>query len=249
MVWVLFLVVLLSSCAQPEPQISVKSPLEERYGYQLNVVKGYIVAGDFNRARIEAVKLLKIKRTPEAYNLLGLAYMGLGEMEEAERAFRMAVKLDDGYSTAWTNLSACYLKKGRYEEALRAASMALANPMYMNPEKAYLNMAEAYFGMGKDEEALRALEKAIRYNVGFAPAYERLLKYYVERGEIGEAKNVLYDAEAAGVDSPGVNFYKALILIREGKVLEAKAILKGILRDYPLTTWAKRALEYLESIE
>lgn len=238
---------MLTSCTAPTT-VNTK-PERDLYSYRMKLAKSYLVAGDFKSARIEALKLIDLNPTSEAYNILGLSYMGLGEIKKAEESFKRAVELSPDFSPAWTNLSACYIREGRFKEAITAAEKALSNPLYANPEKAYVNMADAYAATGHVGKAIELLNRALKYNVSYAPAYERLLRIYIEKGDITSAKGILFDAKAAGANSPGVSFYNALILIREGKVDEAREILKGIVRDYPLSSWAKEASKYLESIQ
>ncbi|WP_158508730.1 tetratricopeptide repeat protein [Thermosulfidibacter takaii] len=213
------------------------------------MARAYLEGADYKKAKMEILKAIELRKTPEAYNILGLAYYGLGEYKEAEKAFKKAVELDPDYSTAWNNLSACYIAQKKYKKAIEAAKKALSNHFYLYPEKAYVNIAEAYFGMGDPQKALEYLDKALRYNVYYAPAYEKQLDYYLSRGDIASAKSVLFDARAAGVESPGIIFYRALIMIREGNLIKAKELLKSLTRDYPMTPWAKRAKVYLNTLE
>ncbi len=228
---------------------STESALLEKYKIHLELAQAHLRASDFKQAYVEALKAKEIRESPEVYNLLGLAFMGLDDVMGAKDWFLKAVSLDDNFSPAWTNLSACYLRLKDYGKALEAAKKALDNPYYLFPERAYYNMAEAYFAMGRNREALDALNKAIRYNVRYAPAYERLMDYYLKKRDFASIKNLLYDAKAAGVESPGVIFFNALMMIREGDVEGAKKMLKGLVKDYPSTSWAKRAYVYLNSLE
>lgn len=246
--WALLLLFPLISCAYRGVETTGSVP-SEKYRLHLELAQAHLRALDFKQAYVEALKAKEIRETPEVYNLLGLALMGLGDVEGAKGWFLKAVSLDSKFSPAWTNLSACYLRLKDYEKALEAAKKALANPYYLFPERAYYNMAEAYFAMGRDREALDALNKAIRYNVRYAPAYERLMDYYLKKRDFASIKDLLYDAKAAGVESPGVIFFNALIMIREGDVEGAKKVLKGLVKDYPSTSWAKRAYVYLNSLE
>ena len=242
----LFLLLVLVACSTTNQTSRMDA---ETFKYKMDMAKSYISSGDFKRALMFAFEAEAIEKTPEVYNVMGLAYMGLGELEKAKDSFLKAINLDPDYSDAWANLSAYYLHVGDLDKAIDAAKKALSNRMFMHPEVAYTNMAEAYFRKGRPDEALRLLDRALRYNVYYAPAYEKLIGYYILKGDYLKAKGIMADVDSLGLDSPGLSFYRALLLIRDGEVREAKLILRGIVRDFPLTPWAKRARKYLESLE
>ena len=239
---------LLVSCTSQHSTRQSKD-LSNSYKYKFDMVKAYLEGGDYKKAKMGALELLKEKKEPMVLNMLGLAYLGLGENEKAKSAFLEAVSLDPKFSPAWNNLAVCYLREGRPKEAVEAARKALANPFYLFPERAYTNMALAYFKLNEPQRAVEYLKRAIKYNVYYAPAYEELLKYYLENDNISAAKDILFDAQVAGVNSPGIIFYRALVYIKEGKLQKAKELLRGLLRDYSSTPWAKKARIYLETLE
>ena len=238
----------LVSCASKQP-VDRSKDLSSSYKYKFDMVKAYLEGGDYKKAKMGALELLKEKKEPMVLNMLGLSYLGLGELEKAKGAFLEAVSLDPRFSPAWNNLAVCYLREGRPKKAVEAARRALANPFYLFPERAYTNMALAYFRLNEPQKAVEYLKRAIKYNVYYAPAYEELLKYYLENDNLSAAKDVLFDAQVAGVNSPGIIFYRALVYVRDGKLQKAKELLKGLLRDYASTPWAKKARIYLETLE
>ncbi len=244
--WFAVLLVFLVACTQAETQR--QREVQRKYKYNLDIATSYVGSGDFKKALIYAFKAERLKKTPEVYNVEGLAYLGLAEYDKALAAFERAVKLDPNYSEAWANMAAVYLQRGKLDRAVEVSKRALSNRFFMHPEVAYTNMAEAYFRMGKEKKALECLDKALRYNIYYAPAYEKLVGYYMAKGEYSKVRGVLEDARAAGVVSPGLTFFRALLLIRDGDVETAERLLRAILRDNPFSPWAKQARQYLESL-
>lgn len=104
----LCLIFFMVSCYQPQVQSNPKTN-QEKYKYRIDMARAYLEGADYKKAKMEILKAIELRKTPEAYNILGLAYYGLGEYKEAEKAFKKAVELDPDYSTAWNNLSACYI--------------------------------------------------------------------------------------------------------------------------------------------
>ncbi|MDR3089250.1 MAG: tetratricopeptide repeat protein [Desulfobulbaceae bacterium] len=75
-------------------------------------------AGDWRGAK---ESLLPVTRSTKAvaahHHLLGLACQQLGELDEAEAAFRNAVRLDARYTEAWISLGTLRMERGRVDEA------------------------------------------------------------------------------------------------------------------------------------
>ena len=208
----------------------------------------YIESNNFKKALLEAFRAQEVKETPEVYNIIGLAYMGLGEFEKAKKAFLKALQLDKNFSEAWTNLSAYYIAKGKWKEAVEACQNALKNKFYTRPEVAFTNMAKAYLMLGKEKEAVKYFVKALRYNTYYVPAYESLIGYYISKDDIAKARAYLEDAKALDLKSPGIMFYDALFKMRDGDIKQARTIMTKIVQNYPLSLWAKKARSYLETM-
>ncbi len=237
-----------STRATSQEPMSQEDVLESAYNYKIKMAISYIKTGDFKKALLEAFRAQEAKETPEVYNVMGLAYMGLGELEKAKNSFLKAIKLDPNYSEAWTNLSAYYLAKGKWKEAIEACKKALSNKYYTKPEVAFTNMAKAYIMLGDEKKAVEYWIKSLRYNTYYVPAYESLIDYYMAKDDIAKARAYLEDAKVLDLNSPGIMFYDALFKMRDGNVTDAERILQKIVRDYPLSPWAKRARVYLKTL-
>jgi len=237
-----------SGSSPSQEPMSQKELMDRAYNYRIKMAISYIKTGDFKKALLEAFRAQEAKETPEVYDIMGLAYMGLGELEKAREAFLKAISLDPNYSEAWTNLSAYYLAKGEWKKAIEACKKALSNKYYTKPEVAFTNMGKAYLMLGDEKKAVEYWVKALRYNTYYVPAYENLIDYYMAKDDVAKARAYLEDAKALELNSPGIMFYDALFKMRDGNVVEAERILQRIVRDYPLTPWAKRARVYLETL-
>jgi TolA-binding protein len=93
----------------------------------------------------------------EASERMGLIYLSRGEMEEAEKAFRMAVKSDPCSYRSLSNLGTILLNKGENNEAaelhLRAVKMRPQDP------QARYHLAMALFQLGDLQAAIDQLAK------------------------------------------------------------------------------------------
>ena len=231
-----------------ESSVPSSDIMEQVYNYKIKMAVSYIESGDFKKALLELYRAQEAKETPEVYNLMGVAYLGLGEMEKAKEALDTALKMDPNFSEAWVNLSAYYLAKGMWKEAIKACNKALENKFYSRPEVAFTNLAEAYFMLGDYDKAIDYLKKAVKYNVYYAPAYEKIIGYFLAKGEVIMAKGYLDDAKAVGLKTPGLIFFEGIFALRDGDVAKAKKLFQSILVNYPLSRWADKAKEYLDAM-
>ena len=93
----------------------------------------------------------------EAYEKLGLIYFSRGDMGEAEKAFRMALKADPYSYRSLLNLGTILLNNGEDAEAATYQSQAVkVRPQ--DPQARY-NLAMSYFQLGDMENAADQLAK------------------------------------------------------------------------------------------
>ena len=220
---------------------------EAQLHYKVGV--SYLTDGKCKDALIELLKAEDIGMpSPEIYNAIGLAYFCLGEGKKAKDAYNMAIALRPDYSDAHTNLSALYLAEGKWMKAIEESDAALRNRFYLNPERAYNNKAYALEMLGKDKEALENYNKAIRYNPKFTRAYENLIAFFLKKDKIRNAKEVLDNAEAAGLSSAGLTYFKASLAMIYGNRKKGLKLFREVIKRYPNTPWARKAATYLSTL-
>ena len=119
------------------------------------------------------------------WNILGGANKELGRVEQAEKAFMRAVKLNPAYADGFNNLGAALQQQGKLEEALIAYSKALSiKPFYAEP---YSNMGSIFKDQGKLEKALDAYNKALSIKPNYAEAYNNIGNALIDRVKLKEA--------------------------------------------------------------
>lgn len=116
---------------------------------------------DFQSARDYLLAAASADRTdPAVYYNLGLAQLGLGDLEGALHANAKAVELKPEFPEALTNLGICYLRMGRHGEAVLQFRRAIAaDSSYV---QAYLNLAEFYLSQDNTHEAREILRIGLR---------------------------------------------------------------------------------------
>ncbi|HLX42335.1 MAG TPA: tetratricopeptide repeat protein [Bryobacteraceae bacterium] len=98
-------------------------------------------------------------QNPEARNLLGSAFRGLGRTADAIDQFRLAVKLRPDFQNARYNLARALIKTRRFDEALELFRQVV--DAFPNDAQARNGLGEVLFQQGKFAEARAEFDKAL----------------------------------------------------------------------------------------
>jgi Tfp pilus assembly protein PilF len=108
----------------------------------------------------EALKITTYQSPEKAYNNIGLAYMGKGDLISARRAFRDALAFHDNFPEAHRNLGTIYFQQGHVEDAIREFREALR--LRPNYAEALVDLGVAYLERGSKAEAVAQFQKVIQ---------------------------------------------------------------------------------------
>jgi Flp pilus assembly protein TadD len=167
----LLLIFGLSSCALEPVKVIKKdlSDLPPEIIIDGEVEKNFIAAlGFLNESKYdEAINLLKAviekeQRVPAPFINLAIAYVRVGQDEEAEKNLLKALDLELGHPIANNELGLLYRKAGRFDEAKKAYTNALTvHPNYLPARKNLGILCEIYI---RDFEcALEQFEEYQKY--------------------------------------------------------------------------------------
>lgn len=103
-------------------------------------------------------------RGADFFGLFGMCQLLQNRPEEAERAFREALKLDPGHYRSLVNLGGLLLKGGRLQEALPLLENSLKHTRQGSPESlaALTNLAVAQSQLGRSIEAAQLVLRIFR---------------------------------------------------------------------------------------
>jgi type IV pilus assembly protein PilF len=199
----------LSSCAT-RPR---RDPDQSFIRYQLGVE--YFKSQRLEAAVEELEKALGADpENADAHNMLGLIalrqghdYVAQGEtndclsgrdaelvrqdatrrFKEAEQHFRRAITFRPEFAGAWNNLAVAAIQLEEWPAAVTAASQALKDSTYTEPEFARANLGWAYLQLKETQRAWKELHEAVSRAPRFCVARYRLAKVYFERGDMEQA--------------------------------------------------------------
>jgi len=109
---------------------------------------------------------------PQAYALLGTAYLGQKQWKDAEVALRKANELDPKFPDAYMELGAVFNQTKEYPQA----ETALLKGLELKPEAAggHYELAKTYWALGRWQDAAPHARKAVAGMPGLAPAHALL---------------------------------------------------------------------------
>jgi tetratricopeptide (TPR) repeat protein len=126
----------------------------------LRVEKNYADAVDYYRAAIDK---FPEKQAPSGlYNKLGIIYLQMFKLDEAEGMFVRAIKRDNQNADAINNLGAVYYIKKKYGKAVKVYKKALS--LNDNNASYHSNLGTAYFSQKKWDQATAEYTRAAQIN-------------------------------------------------------------------------------------
>ncbi len=106
---------------------------------------------------------------PQAYTMLGTAYLQRNSLEDAQTALQKAIQLDPKSGASYLELGAAYNQMKNYPEAEKA----LTHGLELNRDAAggHYELAKTYWAMGRWQDAEPHALKAVELQPELAPAY------------------------------------------------------------------------------
>lgn len=183
---------------------------------------------------VEVARAAVAKRPKEfpLVNLLGVMLKRAGRLEEAVPVLEAARKLDPRSTSPCQNLGNTLDLLGRHREAAAAFQAGLK----IDPRDAELWRlhGRALRAVGDNEAALPSLERAADFNPRNRETLKDLIGVLLDLGQNQRAIDRLTKARTILTGpEPELDVVQARILLRTGKVAEARAVLERIILDTP----------------
>lgn len=129
--------------------------------------------GEYQKA-IDYLQKLNIKypNQPLLFNLAGVCFKELGDLEAAIKMLNIAISLNTNYAEAHYNIAVIFQSQKQTEMALKSYQRAIAiSPNYAD---AYNNLGNLLLEIGQFQESIQTLEWAVAYKHDFAEAFYNL---------------------------------------------------------------------------
>ena len=135
-----------------------------------------------------------------AYGVRGLVHMALFEDKKAEDDFERSLDLDSSDSGTRNNYGWFLCQRGREKDSMEQFMIAVQNPLYRTPEKAYLNAGLCMKKFGKINEAEGYLKRALTLQPKMAEALSGMAEISFSRADYAGAKSYFLKLSRIGAE-------------------------------------------------
>jgi tetratricopeptide (TPR) repeat protein len=169
--------------------------------------------------------------SPNAQNGLGVVRVADGRTNEAEAAFRAALRARPGHPQALNNLGVLLLDRGDVAGATEALEAAVAgSPRYA---AARYNLANARLRTGRDPEAEALYREAIGLRPRYVQAWNNLGALLAREGRTGDALGAFETVTRLDPGHVRARLNRGVLLARSGRLTEAVAAYREALAIAP----------------
>jgi Tfp pilus assembly protein PilF len=178
-----------------------------------------------------------------AHNELGTIFARQGKADDALQHFEAAVHLEPNFPESHNNLGLQYVTRGKIDEAVQQYRLAVG----LKPDfaEAHNNLGYVLMAMDQTDQAIAHYTEALRLKPDFAEAHNNLgfVLAAAKPSRVAEAIPHLLEAVRLKPNFEVAHMYLGLALAGTGKLDEAAAEFKEVLRINPKSDGAQGALD------
>ncbi len=191
-----------ASSAERQAEQERKLRLADTYT-QLGV--GYMQRGQLDVALENLNQALELNPdSAQTNNMMAYLQWQLKQYVEAEKYFRKAVDEGKGNSEAWNNYGVFLCERGRFDDAERAFTRALADPLYKTPAEANVNAGMCQMRKPSPTVAEKYFRAALEINPRQSRALVEMAKLSYNAGRTVSARAFMLRYFEVDKDTPEV---------------------------------------------
>jgi type IV pilus assembly protein PilF len=192
---ILSCLVLLAACSSTPDN----SKEDSRKAAETNasLARSYMDRGQYEIALEKLKRAVAHDKTyAPAHTLLAILYETIGEDDQAEKEYKMAVKYDPEDGDVNNNYGAFLCARGKSKEAERYFMTAVKDPFYSTPEVAYANAGSCALEQDDLDKAEIFLRQSLGYNDQLATALLPMAEVSYRKGAYLQARAFLQRYES-----------------------------------------------------
>ena len=151
------------------------------------------IASGWRKARTVPLQIVADMSEPH-YNLASV-YLDLGNLEQAQREYRTAIRLNPDYYDAMLGLGSVHARMEQTDQAIDFFRQSIQKRKSVTGKEDYplarLNLGELYGRAGKFEEAVRELSLAVMHDPAMILGHYNLGVAYLMTGNLAKAERAL----------------------------------------------------------
>jgi len=156
---------------------------------RLELASGYYQQGNYNQALDELRQALAVDGSfAQAYGMLGLVYMDIGDRPRAEESFQRALRIAPEDSELLNNYGWYLCQTDRPRESIAQFQAALKNPLYATPARPLHNAGICSVRAGDLNAAEGYFNRSFQIDPRNPVAMYQLGELYLKRGDLDRAR-------------------------------------------------------------
>lgn len=239
----LFLLMVLSGCVSTRGD----NPSEDRSQGRASAKIHTELAGMYYQRAQMAVALSEVETAIKAdsgyapaYNMRGLIRMTLREDKEADADFKQSLHIEPNDSETHNNYGWFLCQRGRPADSIAHFLVALKNPLYTTPERAYLNAGVCSQKAGNYTDAQDFLQKSLTVRPGLPAALLGMAEVSFAQGAFHTSKRYFSDYRRGGEGLSAANLLLGVRIERAvGDSTSAAEFAQQLRKHYPDSTEAR----------
>jgi type IV pilus assembly protein PilF len=242
---VLGLAVFAAACASgggANPQRPEPSRAETAAVYNLQLGVAYLQQGNLPLAKEKLERALQQNpRDATTHGAMALLNEKLGNVREADRYYRSALRLAPRNPDLTNNYAVFLCRSGNVDEALEKFREATRNALYRTPWRAHINAGVCLRGAKRYDDAAASFTQALRLRPGDAEAAFQFGELELERGRPAAARDIVDRYLAANNATPELLWVAARAARGLGDRLAEERLSRRLQRDFPDSPQARAA--------
>lgn len=168
-----------------------------------------------------------------AHNMLGLIYMAMRDNSRAQSSFDRALRLSPDDPDVNHNAGWFYCQTGRERESVKFFLDAVKNPLYRTPAKTFTTAGVCMVQAKRTNEAFDFLDRALKLDPAYTPAFLPMARVQMQRGAIEEARELTRRFNSRGSPTAESLWIALLIERRRGDSQSEESLATQLRRRFP----------------
>ncbi|MCT6698536.1 type IV pilus biogenesis/stability protein PilW [Rheinheimera sp. 4Y26] len=222
-----------------QPRTDMKEAARTRMSLGLN----YLQRGDNTQAKYNLEKAKQLAPDlAEIDNALAYYYQQVGELKQAEDAYRSALRKDSNNADTYNNFGAFLCQHQKYQQAEELLLAAIKRPGYIRVADSYENLALCELEQKNYIQYHQYLKQSLQHNSNRSSALYNMAVMEYAMGNLAEAKKWQSRLHQLGQVSPEATLLRYIVAYYSGDVAEQQIAEKFLLSVYPGSTEAAMLL-------
>ncbi|MBU2178721.1 MAG: type IV pilus biogenesis/stability protein PilW, partial [Gammaproteobacteria bacterium] len=213
-----------------KPRTDMKEAARTRMSLGLN----YLQRGDTSQAKYNLEKAKQLAPDlSDVDNALAYYFQQVGELEQAEEAYRASLRKDSNNADTYNNFGSFLCQINKYTEAEELLQAAIKRPGYIRVADSYENLAFCALAQKDYTRYQQFLRQSLQHNSNRTSALYNMAVIEYAMGNLTEAKKWQARLHQMGQVSPEATLIRYLVAYQSGDMAEQQTTEKFLLSVYP----------------